>query len=158
MTAPRNRTDTPGSVAPISASLRAAIAARGVTAYRLAKSAGIHERNIRRWLNGESDLTLASVDRLAVALGLRLAEGPARKGGRREASAPVPMPMALPDVAPELTAEEREFVDNRKLVPAELRPLPSLLIEPFPSPANPLRVGSEEPMGLLTPIDPPGAA
>jgi hypothetical protein len=101
MTAPRIPADNPASTAPISGALRAAIAARGVTAYRLSKAAGINNRNIRRWLFGESDLMLASVDRLAVTLGLRLVEGPPRKAPRREASSRAAVPLASPDSAPE---------------------------------------------------------
>jgi transcriptional regulator with XRE-family HTH domain len=78
---------------PINTALRDAIASRRISAYRLAKAAAVDARNIRRWLLGEQDLSLASADRLAVALGLRVTEAPARKGGHRAASLRVAIPL-----------------------------------------------------------------
>jgi hypothetical protein len=123
MTAPTKHLDNPVSTTPISGALRAAIAARGVTANRLGRAAGIDPRNVRRWLVGQSDLTLASVDRLAVALGLRLAEGPARKAPRRDPSSRAAVPLALPDVATELLAEAAAGDDQVVSLPMPFAPI-----------------------------------
>ena len=59
----------------VSDELRAAIRASG-TSYKLAKTTGVAEAVIGRFLRGERDLRLATVDRLAAALGLRLVGRP----------------------------------------------------------------------------------
>jgi plasmid maintenance system antidote protein VapI len=52
--------------------LREAISGQGLTAYAAAKRAGVSVDAIQRFLNAERGLTLATVDKLAVALGLSL--------------------------------------------------------------------------------------
>jgi transcriptional regulator with XRE-family HTH domain len=58
----------------ISDQLRAIIKARGLTAYALAKLSGVNTGVIQRFINEERDIRLASVDKLATALGLRLCQ------------------------------------------------------------------------------------
>lgn len=56
----------------ISDQLRRAIAGSGLTVYMLAKRSGVNTAPIARFLTGERDLRLDTVDRLAPVLGLRL--------------------------------------------------------------------------------------
>ncbi len=57
---------------PISQPLRAAIAARGLTASALARAAGVDPGIVKRYLEGRRGLTLATADKLAAALDLQL--------------------------------------------------------------------------------------
>jgi plasmid maintenance system antidote protein VapI len=57
---------------PVSRGLREAISEQGLTAYAAAKRAGVSVDAIQRFLNAERGLTLATVDKLARALGLSL--------------------------------------------------------------------------------------
>lgn len=57
---------------PISKGLREAINGRRLTAYAAAKQAGVSVDAIQRFLKEERGLTLATVDKLAGALGLAL--------------------------------------------------------------------------------------
>lgn len=57
---------------PVSQGLREAIDERGLTAYAAAKRAGVSVDAIQRFLKEERGLTLATVDKLARALGLTL--------------------------------------------------------------------------------------
>lgn len=59
-------------VGPVSKGLREAISERGLTAYAAAKRAGVSVDAIQRFLKDERGLTLATVDKLADALGLSL--------------------------------------------------------------------------------------
>ena len=61
-----------GKNLPISTALRHTICERGLTAYAAAKRAGVSVDAIQRFLNEERGLTLATVDKLANALGLTL--------------------------------------------------------------------------------------
>ncbi len=65
--------------------LRSVIEERGMTAFRLGKDSGVDAGVIQRFLNRERGLTLATVEKLAEVLGLRLVEGgpgPGRPRGR----------------------------------------------------------------------------
>jgi plasmid maintenance system antidote protein VapI len=68
---------------PISRALRATIRQRALTAYAAAKRAGVSVDAIQRFMNAQRGLTLATVDKLADALELRLCpeDPPAGKGG-----------------------------------------------------------------------------
>ncbi len=57
---------------PVSKGLREAINERGLTAYAAAKRSGVSVGAIQRFLNEERGLNLATVDKLADALGLSL--------------------------------------------------------------------------------------
>jgi plasmid maintenance system antidote protein VapI len=57
---------------PVSKGLREAINERGLTAYAAAKQSGVSVDAIQRFLKEERGLTLATVDKLADALGLML--------------------------------------------------------------------------------------
>jgi transcriptional regulator with XRE-family HTH domain len=57
---------------PVSKGLREAIHGRGLTAYAAAKQSGVSVDAIQRFLKDERGLNLATVDRLAEALGLTL--------------------------------------------------------------------------------------
>ena len=63
--------------------LRAVIAARRLTAYAVAKAAGVDVRLVQRFLDHERDIRLETADKLARALGLRLVEVAPRKGPAR---------------------------------------------------------------------------
>ena len=105
----------PAARSPLTAAIREAIAARGVSAYALAQASGVDRRNICRWLAGESDLMLASADRLAVALGLRASLGPARRQSTRLSAARTP---AVPLPGDELLDElAEEVTSSSPLVP-----------------------------------------
>jgi plasmid maintenance system antidote protein VapI len=56
----------------VSQGLKDAIVERGLTAYGAAKQSGVSVDAIQRFLNDERGLTLATVDKLADALGLSL--------------------------------------------------------------------------------------
>lgn len=58
----------------LSYQLREVIESRELTAYALGKEAGVDATVVGRFLSGERDLRLATADRLASALGLRLVE------------------------------------------------------------------------------------
>ncbi len=64
---------------PISHPLRVAIATRGLTAHALARVAGVDPGVVKRFLEGRRGLTLATADKLAAALALRL-DGPYEAG------------------------------------------------------------------------------
>jgi plasmid maintenance system antidote protein VapI len=57
---------------PISRALRKTIRERGLTAYATARQAGVSVDAIQRFLKQERGLTLATVDKLSVALELTL--------------------------------------------------------------------------------------
>ena len=57
---------------PVSRALRATISERGLTAYAAAKQAGVSVDAVQRFLKEQRGLTLATVDKLADALGLTL--------------------------------------------------------------------------------------
>jgi transcriptional regulator with XRE-family HTH domain len=54
--------------------IREMIRARGLTTYRVGKSAGMTPTVVARFLSGERDLKGATLDKLAAALGLALVE------------------------------------------------------------------------------------
>jgi transcriptional regulator with XRE-family HTH domain len=58
--------------------IRAAIAADGRTVYAIAKAAGLEQRTLGRFANGERDLTGERLGRLMAALGLRVVKGKAK--------------------------------------------------------------------------------
>jgi transcriptional regulator with XRE-family HTH domain len=76
----RSKPKTSKNVAPrenkhtLSRQLRDVIESRGLTAYALGKEADVDATVVGRFLSGERDLRLATADRLATALGLRLVE------------------------------------------------------------------------------------
>jgi transcriptional regulator with XRE-family HTH domain len=64
----------------LSQQLRDVIDSRGLTAYAVAKAADIDPGMVARFVSDERDLRLATVDRVAAALGLRLVEVGRAKG------------------------------------------------------------------------------
>jgi len=52
--------------------LREAIRESGMTVYQIAKRAGISQIMVSRFISGERDIRLATADKLAQALGLKL--------------------------------------------------------------------------------------
>jgi hypothetical protein len=110
------RAKAKGAADPRSVShrLRKAILAEGSTAYALGRRARVDPGMIQRFVNGERGLALDSVDRVALALGLRLVEAargrgrPARPARPKPDDAPALGPMAEvpdPDGGDELSAE-----------------------------------------------------
>jgi plasmid maintenance system antidote protein VapI len=69
-----------GGRLPISRGLRDTISERGLTAYAAAKRAGVSVDAVQRFLNEQRGLNLATVDKLADALGLMLCPSDARPG------------------------------------------------------------------------------
>jgi plasmid maintenance system antidote protein VapI len=63
--------------------IRDAIDADGRTVYAIAKAAGLEQRTLGRFVNGERDLTGERLGRLMVALGLVVVKGSAKS--RRKA-------------------------------------------------------------------------
>jgi transcriptional regulator with XRE-family HTH domain len=104
--------------------LRQAITEDGRTAFALGRDAEVDPGMIQRFLNGERGLTLATVDKLALALGLRLTivgRLPGRGRPRKVAKA----------LAPVLEDDEQvETPDN-----------PSDPYSPSTNPGNPSRIG-----------------
>ena len=58
----------------LSYQIREVIEARGLTAYALGKESGVDATVVGRFMSGERDLRLATADKIAAALGLRLIE------------------------------------------------------------------------------------
>jgi hypothetical protein len=58
--------------APISDALKAEIERRELSAYALGKLASVHLQMITRFISGERDLRLATADKIAAALGMKL--------------------------------------------------------------------------------------
>src|SRR4051812_20973545 len=79
------------SPAAISGQVRAIIRERGLSAYGLARSAGVAPSVVSRFLSRERTLNLDTFDAIAGALGLRLVEG---GRGRARPAAPRPAPEA----------------------------------------------------------------
>jgi transcriptional regulator with XRE-family HTH domain len=63
------------------------IASREITPYALAKLAGVDPGIVARFVSGQRDITLATADRLALPLGVRLHEVAARAVRRKPAIA-----------------------------------------------------------------------
>jgi plasmid maintenance system antidote protein VapI len=59
--------------------IRAAIRSDGRSVYALAKAAGLEQRTLGRFANGERDLTSERLGRLMAALGLRVVKKPKEK-------------------------------------------------------------------------------
>lgn len=97
----------PSQQSPVSSSIREAVRSRGLSAYRVGQASGVSPRNVSRFLKGESDLSLASADRICVALGLKVVESTRRTSAPRPAPArPAAAPLPLPSVQdPEQTSE-----------------------------------------------------
>jgi hypothetical protein len=78
---PKSRKSARPDTNAMSYQLRRAIEARtDLTVYALAQLADVVPPVISRFLAGERGLTLASADKIALALGLRLVPGPKRRG------------------------------------------------------------------------------
>jgi transcriptional regulator with XRE-family HTH domain len=58
----------------LSSQLRDVIQSRGLTAYAVARDAGVDPGMVSRFLTGERDIRLATADRIALALNVRLVE------------------------------------------------------------------------------------
>jgi hypothetical protein len=80
MRQPRRKGETTRS--SLSEQLRSIILARDVTAYALGQAAGVDRSVITRFLKREAGLSMENFDRIAAALGLRLAE-PRKPGGHK---------------------------------------------------------------------------
>lgn len=66
--------DSPRAKHTLSGQIRDVIESRGVTLAELAKLSEVDATVIGRFLSGERDLRLATADKIAAALGLRLVE------------------------------------------------------------------------------------
>ncbi len=73
------RRRVPPTPTGLSEQLRRILESRGVSAYALDKAADLDPGVVARFLDGRRGLTLASADRLAAALGIRLVEAPGRR-------------------------------------------------------------------------------
>jgi transcriptional regulator with XRE-family HTH domain len=62
--------------------IRAAMVADGRTVYAIAKAAGLEQRTLGRFANGERDLTGERLGMLMRALGLRIVKDETRTGGK----------------------------------------------------------------------------
>jgi transcriptional regulator with XRE-family HTH domain len=74
----------------VSQQLRDVIDSRGLTPYAVAKLADIDPGMVARFVSGERDLRLGTVDRIAAALGLRLVEVGKAKGRVSRGASPAP--------------------------------------------------------------------
>jgi transcriptional regulator with XRE-family HTH domain len=77
---PKTTKPRPRLLYSVSARIREVIRSRGLTPYGVAKLADIDPGTFARFVSGERDLRLATVDRIAAALGLRLVEVGRAKG------------------------------------------------------------------------------
>jgi transcriptional regulator with XRE-family HTH domain len=77
---PKTTKPRPRRLYSVSARLREVIRSRGLTPYGVAKLADIDPVQVTIVVSGERDLRLATVDRIAAALGLRLVEVGRAKG------------------------------------------------------------------------------
>lgn len=93
----------------LSAELRTIIARQALSAYAVARRAGVSPRIVQRWLAGERDIRLRTADRLAIVLGARLVEA----GPRRRGAQPPPGPLEVADVG---TIAATEVQDARSPV------------------------------------------
>jgi transcriptional regulator with XRE-family HTH domain len=82
----------------ISGQLREIIHRRGLTAFSIARDAGLEPSVVSRFLSRERGLTLASLDAIADAIGLRLVEK-----GRGRAVGKEPTVVIMTTVEPEPT-------------------------------------------------------
>ena len=62
-----------GASGRLSQALRDALRASGKSMYQIARDAGVAQIVVSRFLSGERDIRMATADRLAEALGLKLA-------------------------------------------------------------------------------------
>jgi transcriptional regulator with XRE-family HTH domain len=88
----RRPVSTPPDRFTLSAQIRAAIVARGLSAYQLAKMAGVNATVAGRFMSGARDIRLETADRLCRALRLRLVETGGAGGGRPRPPRPVSTP------------------------------------------------------------------
>ena len=72
---PPARTAGPTSPDSLSEALKQAIRNSDLTEYQIAKAAGVSQIVVSRFVAGERDIRMATADKLAVALGLKLAAG-----------------------------------------------------------------------------------
>ena len=75
----------------LSDQLRALIDGRGLTAYAVGQLADVDPGMVQRFLTRQRGLRLDTVDRIASALGLRLAETAGRSRARTRARVPHPV-------------------------------------------------------------------
>ena len=65
----------------LSDEIREAVNASGMSRYAIAKSLGIAESTMSRFMNGKGGLSMEFMDRLAELLGLHIVVRPAKKQG-----------------------------------------------------------------------------
>lgn len=82
----------------LSGQLRDIIRGWGLSAYALGRMAGVDPGVIQRFLTSQRDIRLETADRIAHALGLRLAELGTRRGkSKPEPTGPAPVPETSPE-------------------------------------------------------------
>jgi transcriptional regulator with XRE-family HTH domain len=64
-----------GGKLTVSATLRRAIRDSGQTLYRVAKDSGVPYATLHRFMNGKTEVSMASLDKLCAYLGLALTPG-----------------------------------------------------------------------------------
>jgi hypothetical protein len=147
----------------VSHALREAILADGRTSYRLGQEAEVDEGMIRRFLDGERAPSMATIDRLALALGLRLVETGKGRGRpaktRRVDMVPAPEPQPLhpeelleetveqpPEPAPIVEAGPSEDL-SKPVIAEEAGPPAPVAVGPAPMPSflDRLRSGASTP-------------
>jgi DNA-binding phage protein len=69
-------TPSGGATGRLSQALRAALRASNRSIYQIAQEAGVSQIVVSRFLSGERDIRMATADKLAEALGLKLASVP----------------------------------------------------------------------------------
>jgi hypothetical protein len=146
----------------VSFRLREAIEADGRTCYALGHEAEVDPGMVQRFLNGDRGLSLATVDRLALALGLRLVEVSRGRGRPSKPARQPPRPADLGHLADgpdernvKVQAEPDgpepcELADERLLTNADIRPEP----EPVADLRKPEPEGDVE--NLTKPVIEPG--
>jgi transcriptional regulator with XRE-family HTH domain len=63
--------DSRMTTTPLADTIRAAIQQGELSAYAVAKRAGVATQVVSRWLNGQRDITLATADKIADSLGIK---------------------------------------------------------------------------------------
>ena len=85
----------------ISAHLKTAILPQDLTAADVGRLANIDQGIVSRFLTGKRGLTLATLDQVAAALGLRLVEGVARRPTKARPPKKAVRPASRPQTTPE---------------------------------------------------------
>jgi transcriptional regulator with XRE-family HTH domain len=136
---PLNRGRTMSTTTPLSIDrqLQAIVQTRELSAYGVARLAGVSPRVVQRWLRGERDILLETAARIALVLGVKLV-APRRRSTGRDVWPLEALDLATTDRAPapaELGALEHAAGDGPELARAAAAAEPAAAVDDcFPEP------------------------